>query len=109
VYCESININEEILDQGFAEIYNDFCDISEFSNTDWAREHGCSSSGSSNALDNSKESEKGSNEINNNQIGNHNRDDRDLNCKDFNKKNIPIENDDPHNLDTDGDGIGCKG
>lgn len=109
VYCEGINVNEEILVQGFAELYNDFCNISEFSNTDWAREHGCSSSGSNNLHNNDKESENGSNEINNNQVENNNRDDSDLDCKDLNKKNIPIEIDDPHNLDADGDGIGCEG
>ncbi len=109
VYCEGINVNEEILDEGFAELYKDFCDISEFSNTNWAREHGCSNSGSNKGNDEIIKSEEISNEFNNNQIKNNNQDGSDLDCKDFNKKNIPVENNDPHNLDADGDGIGCEG
>ena len=32
----------------------------------------------------------------------------DLDCGDINEKNIPIGNNDPNNLDADGDGIGCE-
>jgi len=109
VYCEGINVNEEILDEGFAELYKEFCDVSEFSNTNWAREHGCSGSGFNEANDENREFEEISNEINNNQIENNNQGGRDLDCKDFNKKNIPVESNDPNNLDADGDGIGCEG
>jgi hypothetical protein len=30
-----------------------------------------------------------------------------LNCEDFDEKDIPVGTNDPHNLDDDGDGIGC--
>lgn len=36
VYCDGVNVTEDILDEGFAELYKDFCDISEFANTSWA-------------------------------------------------------------------------
>jgi micrococcal nuclease len=33
----------------------------------------------------------------------------DLDDKDFDEKNNPVGNNDPRNLDVDGDGIGCEG
>ena len=80
VYCEGVNVNEAILDNDFADIYENFCDVSEFADTNWSQEHGCSSDSSN-----------------------------DLDCKDFDEKNIPVGTDDPHNLDADGDGLGCEG
>lgn len=105
VYCDSVNVNEAILDEGFAELYKDFCDVSEFANTHWAQEHSCSNSGN-NRVNDDKESVEASNDINNSQF--ESSGDGDLNCKDFNEKNIPVEKNDPHNLDADGDGIGCE-
>ncbi len=37
VYCDGININKELIDKNLAKIYLRFCDISEFSNEDWAK------------------------------------------------------------------------
>ena len=102
VYCEGVNVNEAILDNGFADVYQDFCDVSEFADSNWAQEHGCSSNNSNNDNDNNVES----NGINNNQLDN---DNKDLDCKDFDEKNIPVGSNDPNNLDADGDGIGCEG
>ncbi len=42
VYCDGVNINEAILDSGFATIYQSFCNISEFASTVWAQNYGCS-------------------------------------------------------------------
>lgn len=109
VYCDGVNVTEDILDEGFAELYKDFCDISEFANTIWAQEHGCSNSETNRENDDDKDSEEErSSEIDNDQNDNAKGDD-DLDCKDFDEKNIPVENNDPHNLDADGDGIGCEG
>jgi micrococcal nuclease len=41
VYCDGININEAIIDAGFADIYKSFCGVSEFGINDWAQQHGC--------------------------------------------------------------------
>jgi micrococcal nuclease len=103
VYCEGVNVNEAILDSGFADVYQDFCDVSEFADSNWAQEYGCSSTSSSN---NNKDDNVGSSGINNSQLDN---DGKDLDCKDFDEKNIPVESNDPNNLDGDGDGIGCEG
>jgi micrococcal nuclease len=102
VYCEGVNVNEAILDNGFADVYQDFCDVSEFADSNWAQEYGCSSNRSNNDNDDSLESSS----INNNQSDN---DGKDLDCKDFDEKNIPVGSKDPNNLDADGDGIGCEG
>jgi endonuclease YncB( thermonuclease family) len=102
VYCEGVNVNEAILENGFADVYQDFCDVSEFADSNWAQEHGC--------LSNNSSKDKGDNinsgSINNNQLDN---DGKDLDCKDFDEKNIPVGDNDPNNLDADGDGIGCEG
>ncbi|VFJ13477.1 thermonuclease family protein [Candidatus Nitrosocosmicus franklandus] len=110
VYCEGINVNEAILDNNLADIYEDFCDISEFANTNWAREHGCSNSRSDSGDDNGTEKEDPV-ESDNSNVYRFDLSDtsRDLDCKDFDEKNIPVGDDDPHNLDADGDGIGCEG
>ena len=102
VYCEGVNVNKAILENGFADVYQDFCDVSEFADSNWAQEHGC--------LSNNSSKDKGDNinsgSINNNQLDN---DGKDLDCKDFDEKNIPVGGNDPNNLDADGDGIGCEG
>ena len=110
VYCEGVNVNEAILDNNLADIYQSFCGVSEFADTNWAQEHGCSNNKSDNRSD---ENEKGD-LVESDNISNDDRVDildtsKDLDCKDFDEKNIPVGDDDPHNLDGDGDGIGCEG
>ena len=108
VYCEGVNVNEAILDTGFADIYHDFCGVSEFADTNWAQKHGCLNS-NTNAKENNNKNGNGieSSDINTNQFDNEGSG-NDLDCKDFEEKNIPIGSDDPHNLDGDGDGLGCE-
>lgn len=36
VYCNGVNINEKLVNEGLARILTDYCDISEFSNQKWA-------------------------------------------------------------------------
>jgi micrococcal nuclease len=35
VYCNGVNINEKLVNEGLARILIDYCDISEFSNQKW--------------------------------------------------------------------------
>ena len=41
VYCESTNLNSELLDSGYATLNMDQCETSEFASQRWARDHGC--------------------------------------------------------------------
>lgn len=43
VYCgiERLRLNEYLLDEGHAQIFEDFCSRSEFSSEDWVRRFGC--------------------------------------------------------------------
>jgi endonuclease YncB( thermonuclease family) len=41
VYCESANLNSELLDNNYATLDVDQCQTSEFAGQRWAREHGC--------------------------------------------------------------------
>ncbi len=37
VYCDGININKALVENNLAVLYSDYCDISEFSNEEWAK------------------------------------------------------------------------
>jgi micrococcal nuclease len=37
VYCDGINVNKALMENNLAIIYSRYCDISEFSNEEWAK------------------------------------------------------------------------
>lgn len=37
VYCDGINVNKALMENSLAIIYSRYCDISEFSNEEWAK------------------------------------------------------------------------
>ena len=41
IYCNNLNLNEEILEVGHAVILPEFCSVSEFAQESWATKHGC--------------------------------------------------------------------
>ncbi len=41
VFCNGMNLNEAILDEGLATIATSFCSVSEFGTHTWAQNHGC--------------------------------------------------------------------
>lgn len=43
VYCRNNNwnINAVLIDKGFATVYEEFCNASEFANEDWVKNYGC--------------------------------------------------------------------
>ncbi|MDH3676926.1 MAG: thermonuclease family protein [Nitrosopumilus sp.] len=41
IYCNELNLNEEILEVGHAEILPEFCSVSEFAEESWVKKHGC--------------------------------------------------------------------
>ncbi len=40
-YCSSSNLNEELLDNGYAELETEQCSTSEFADEPWVKDHGC--------------------------------------------------------------------
>jgi micrococcal nuclease len=118
VYCNGININEAIIAAGFADIYNNFCRISEFGISDWAQKYGCAA----------EDADLAGNEVS--EDTNTNSDDEqekisndcdpaysdvcipspppDLDCGDIPDRNFIVKSSDPHNFDGDSDGVGCE-
>lgn len=41
IYCNGQNLNEKILDEGHGVIAKQFCQVSEFADSPWAKRHGC--------------------------------------------------------------------
>jgi len=41
VYCNGLNLNQELLDAGLGYLENQFCDSSEFAEESWAIKYGC--------------------------------------------------------------------
>lgn len=41
VYCGGKMLNEELLHNGYAELYEEYCNVSEFTREDWAIGYGC--------------------------------------------------------------------
>ena len=102
IYCNDMNLNQEILDSGIGDLYEAFCDQSEFATHYWATKHGCGSS---------------EDEITTQQTQNCDSSypdfcipspPPDLDCGDISEKNFTVFQPDPHRFDGDKDGIGCE-
>ena len=39
VYCDKININEQLMKNNLAKIYTEYCDVSEFAKENWAKSY----------------------------------------------------------------------
>ena len=116
VYCDGLNINEAIIASGHAKIYESFCEISEFSDSDWAQKNGCTEDDIDSS--DSRIVEGGYINSDDGKISN-NCDSAysgvcipspppDSDCKDIPHKNFNVKSPDPHQLDGDADGRGCE-
>ena len=103
VYCNTVNLNAKLLDEGIGYLASEFCSTSEFAFTSWAQKHGCLSGESPNTE--------------------HTRENGcdpsypdvcipspppDLDCTDISYRNFRVLAPDPHKFDGDRDGIGCE-
>ena len=41
IYCNGLNLNEELVESKYGSISTWFCDNSEFSNMEWVKKNGC--------------------------------------------------------------------
>jgi len=99
IYCNGMNLNEQLLENDHAMMLTGLCDVSEFSNVVWAQKYGC-----------------GTKEI---QPKENNCDPSypdvcippsppDLDCGEIQYANFKVLPPDPHRFDGDKDGIGCE-
>ena len=102
VYCNDLNLNKEILDSGIGDLYEAFCDQSEFATHTWATKHGCGNS----------EDKMVTQQIQNCDLSYPDfcipSSPPDLDCGDISEKDFTVLQPDPHRFDGDKDGIGCE-
>lgn len=41
IYCNGENLNEQLLESGYGSLSTEFCSISEFASSTWAKKYGC--------------------------------------------------------------------
>ncbi|MDX1596538.1 MAG: thermonuclease family protein, partial [Nitrosopumilaceae archaeon] len=100
IYCNGVNLNSKLLDEGLGYIASEFCSSSEFSFTSWAQKHGCLSNDSS-----TSDFERCDSSYPDICVPSP---PPDLDCKDIPYRNFTVLYPDPHNFDGDGNGIGCE-
>jgi len=101
IYCNDLNLNEELLDSGLGYLASEFCNDSEFASTKWAKKHGC------------QDSEPQRIEVDSDCDSSYPdfcipSPPPDLDCKDIPQKRFTVLQPDPHRFDGDKDGIGCE-
>ncbi|MCH7648069.1 MAG: thermonuclease family protein, partial [Thaumarchaeota archaeon] len=95
IYCNGMNLNEELLDADLGYLELRFCDKSEFSTQSWAKKHGCVQA-TINDCDPSYPDFCIPSPP------------PDLDCGDIPQKRFTVLQPDPHRFDGDKDGIGCE-
>jgi micrococcal nuclease len=122
VYCNGMNLNKAILDQGYGKIETNFCSKSEFANEGWA--YGCAatqytppttkSEQPKSAPPKSEPVETEPVQSSTPSCGPSYPDfcipppPPDLDCSDIPQKKFTVLQPDPHRFDGDKDGIGCE-
>jgi len=95
IYCNGVNLNEELVDSGLGYLSTGFCDKSEFANDSWAVKHGCVQATTNDCDPSYPDFCIPSSPP-------------DLDCKDIPQKRFTVLQPDPHRFDGDKDGIGCE-
>jgi len=118
IYCNGMNLNEAVLDEGHADIDQRFCEDSEFSSEEWAKKYGCTQTVQEKENKQTSPSQPPAS-IPPTQTKENNCDPSypdfcipfsspDLDCRDIQSKKFTVLQPDPHGFDGDGDGIGCE-
>ena len=95
IYCNGVNLNEELVDSGLGYLSTGFCDKSEFANDSWAVKHGCVQATTNDCDPSYPDFCIPSSPP-------------DLDCGDIPQKRFTVLQPDPHRFDGDKDGIGCE-
>jgi micrococcal nuclease len=120
-YGSAINLNEQILGTGLAEILTSFCSQSEFEYTEWAQKYGCGAKTTTSSKYESPkytppESEPPESTPKTTQQSCDSSyptvcippPPPDLDCGEISFRNFKVLQPDPHRFDGDKDGIGCE-
>jgi len=106
IYCNDLNLNEELLDSSLGYLSSGFCSRSEFASSSWAQKHGCSDSYEPKTTTPPAEIKEDCDPS---------YPDfciptppPDLDCGDIPQKRFTVLPPDPHRFDGDKDGIGCE-
>ena len=102
VYCNGMNLNEELLDANLGFLSAGFCRISEFSQTPWAQKHGCSPDAEHTGRTYPEGCESSYPNVCIPPPP------PDLDCADIEFRNFEVMQPDPHGFDGNYDGIGCE-
>ena len=117
VFCSGKILNAELLYNGYANILAQYCSKSEFSGEQWAQKYGCETKTQKLKQQISKQSQTPTQPPT---LAKENRCDPsypnvcipspppDLDCGDIGFSNFKVLPPDPHNFDSDKDGIGCE-
>jgi len=109
VYCDIWNLNEAILESGWAEVYERYCSESEFGEHSWVKRFGCDTSQQSTAPEiksqTTPQKEKCDSSYPDFCIP---PPPPDLDCDDIDVEDFTVYYPDPHRFDGDGNGIGCE-
>ncbi len=91
IYCNDLNLNEELLDASLGYLSSEFCSVSEFSSSSWAQKYGCTTTCDPSYPDVCIAPYP-----------------PDLDCGEIGFSNFRVIQPDPHGFDRDQDGIGCE-
>jgi micrococcal nuclease len=94
------NLNAELLRNGHAVAFTEYCNISEFSREEWIRDHGCPVSTGPTNVDTNCDPSYPDVCIS--------PPPPDLDCSDITHRNFRVLQPDPHRFDSERDGLGCE-
>ncbi len=99
IYCNRMNLNEELLDSHLGHISTEFCRNSEFAKEPWAQKHGCAGP--------EPQSEETDCDPSYPDVCIPSAP-PDLDCGDISFRDFTVLQPDPHRFDGNYDGIGCE-
>ena len=107
IYCNGVNLNEAVIEEGHGYLDSVFCDRSEFATHAWAQRNGCPKTMISQTETQPTQPQQPSCDPSYPDFCIPSPP-PDLDCKDIPQKRFTVIGSDPHRFDGDKDGIGCE-